>query len=356
MPLDEPGAVASAAQAAGELLQAGGSPLRDLLAPLPQLAALTKSYGGADAGRTLAQALASALNEDSLSIAEMDELGAWALVVSSFVALLVLGAVAAAITSAAFGEGGLVGAGTSTGDRVLFLGPCRSGKTTLMYRLSGAETAPATVTTMVPTDNTMLVCENEGEDDEGTGRRLKVTDFPGHPRMWSALRQHLRTTRVVLFVVDAADLKAASVQTAAELLFEVLTDAAFCDGHEESGGIVVACNKSDLSTAKDTGEVRRLLEAELEQLRTTRTAIGRAGAAGGGLNDEDDGDDDDGGDGGSGGRVPLGQNGVEFSFATSAPCRVEFVSCSAKAALVGKSGKSLEELRAVLMDVFHGDD
>ena len=406
----KPEITVAVAQAAGDLLEAGGSPLRDILAALPPLSHVTKAYGGSEGGAALAQSLASALGDGDLSVAEMDELGAWALVVASFVTLLVLGAVLAAVSSAAFGDGGLVGGGAAAGDRVLFLGPCRGGKTTLMYRLGGVAEAPETVTTMVPTSNTIFVDENGDEGDEGgdegdgeegdgsgSGKRLKVTDFPGHARMWSALRDHLSSARVVLFVVDAADLKSSNVQTAAELLFEVLTDSDFCDSHEDSGGIVIACNKADLSTAKAPEQVRQLLEAELEQLRVTRNAMGRVGgefrsrlticvcrclirvvrirsdplsstspqpsfplllASGDSVNGEDDGEEDGGAGGGGGGgrRVPLGQTGVKFSFASSAPCRVEFVSCSAKA--TGKKGETseLEDLRSTLADVFYGGD
>ena len=369
MPAPSPDIAAAAAEAAGDLLVAGGTPLQDLLAALPSISHHVKAYGGSEGGAALARALASVLGDGDLSATEMDELGAWSLVVASVVALLVLGAMVSAVGSAAFGGGGLIGGGADAGDRVLLLGPCRGGKTTLMYRLGGVSKAPTTVTTMVPTDNMMLVDEDDvgvagggdgddGEDEaEGGGgggggdrdaKRLKVTDFPGHARMWSALREHLPSARVVLFVVDAADLKSSSVQTAAELLFEVLTDARFCDAHEESGGIVVACNKADLATAKGTDEVKRLLEAELDQLRVTRNAMGRVGASGGGLNDNNDGGEDDDG---SARRIPLGQTGVKFSFASSAPCRVEFCSCSAKGKKVG-----VEDLRSVVVDVFFGEE
>lgn len=113
----------------------------------------------------------------------------------------------------------LSGHGSSSGKKVVVVGPCNSGKTVLYHQLvNGEAPAEGTVASMQ---------ENEGichvlNDKKREVCSAKVVDIPGHERLRHKLEAHLKEAKAVVFVLDAVDITPHRVE-AAEELFEVLT-------------------------------------------------------------------------------------------------------------------------------------
>ena len=89
-------------------------------------------------------------------------------------------------------------------------------------------------------------------------------------------------------------------------IYEVLTNSSVASAQPE---MLIACNKSDAADAKSPEKVKSLLEAELEQLKSTSTSLGDIG-------DEED------------GIIKLGEEGKDFTFEDS-PIPITFTACSA---------------------------
>jgi signal recognition particle receptor subunit beta len=201
---------------------------------------------------------------------------------------------------------------SSTGRRVrgktmLLLGHMKAGKTVLLNQLCYAE-CPDTVTSMKVTEKRTPV--------EGVERdTVRLVDVPGHPRTRGEWRAFSDDTAGIVFLVDSVH---PSVRNAAEYLAEILTDRTV-DALQPP--ILVACNKADVKGAKTPDEIQAMLEAELDQLKETRSSLESTA--------------DDGSE-----ALMLGMAGKAFRFDVDSPCEVTFCACSAK-----RGGAALRPVR-----------
>jgi len=209
-------------------------------------------------------------------------------------------------------------AGTkTTTPSFLIVGPSNSGKTSLvtcLERGSAAQThtsqAPLTVKATLPTSVRPSSAKYRSANDfeSQAPKSVILRDTPGHGK----LRHHaltalssilsakaLPSSRNILFVVDAADLSAASagLREAAEYLYDVLLavqkayESATTSKSREVN-VLIAANKMDLFTALPTEVVKKSLERELSTLGETKAkGISAVGTKGEGLGDA--GDDED---------------------------------------------------------------
>lgn len=109
---------------------------------------------------------------------------------------------------------------------------------------------------------------------QGTrARSVQLVDVPGHPRVRHKFEQYMRTVRGVVFVVDADESSFLSQRTdTAEQLLDVLTNL---HGPKRGLQLCVACNKADHGPKAHTVDfIRKRLEKEIQQLRTTRRTVG----------------------------------------------------------------------------------
>jgi signal recognition particle receptor subunit beta len=140
-----------------------------------------------------------------------------------------------------------------------------------------------------------------------------LNDTPGHGKLRHHAFNALNTlagakaapsTRNIIFVVDAADLSAASagLRDAAEYLYDVLLavqkayESATTSKSRELH-VLIAANKMDLFTALPTEVVKKSLERELSTLRETKakgiSAVGTVGKGEGlGGAEDEEGDKD----------------------------------------------------------------
>lgn len=207
--------------------------------------------------------------------AETDQLGA---VLGSSSTLSVLVAIAAVLLIAALLK---LFFSRSTGSTVLLVGPCDSGKTTMFHQLLEGSTQLGTVASMQANVAEGLLASEKAAGGPAK-RPLFLVDIPGHPRVRGQVDRHAERAAGVVFVIDSVDFMPRKTE-AAEQLYEVLSHPALA---RRRVPLLLACNKQDMGTKAHTVEfIRKRLEKELDQLRSTRSTLGDVGgnAAGGGV-------------------------------------------------------------------------
>ncbi|KAI8055411.1 signal recognition particle receptor beta subunit-domain-containing protein [Syncephalis plumigaleata] len=138
-------------------------------------------------------------------------------------------------------------------DAFLLLGPCSSGKTNMLARLSN-DIWVDTQTSLK--ENTMLV---NLQDADGNELVTRVIDVPGHEKLRYQLHHFTPIARAIIFVLDASRLSK-DVRKTAEYLYDVLSDRHLI---EREVPVLLACHKSDLATAYTPERCRTMLEAEM---------------------------------------------------------------------------------------------
>lgn len=82
---------------------------------------------------------------------------------------------------------------------------------------------------------------------------------------------HAAATRGIIFVIDSAEFLSQKTDIA-EQLYEVISNLTSA---RRKTPILLACNKSDLGAKAHTSDfIRKRIEKEVEQLRTTRKSLG----------------------------------------------------------------------------------
>eukprot|EP01137_Pigoraptor_chileana_P028948 Opistho-2@13465 len=145
-------------------------------------------------------------------------------------------------------------------ETVLLLGLCDAGKTALFYtRKSGKWVSTCT-----------SMAENVASIPlDKTGRVVPVVDLPGHERLrLKNIERYSRTVKAIVFLIDSVHFPAQRRQVA-ELLHDVLSERTI---NRARVPVIVACNKSDIQTAKSVDSIKADLEKEIDTLRMTQAA------------------------------------------------------------------------------------
>mmetsp|Transcript_5758 Transcript_5758/g.16276 ORF Transcript_5758/g.16276 Transcript_5758/m.16276 type:complete len:255 (-) Transcript_5758:52-816(-) len=184
------------------------------------------------------------------------------------------------------------------GDTVLLLGQCGSGKTALFFKLRDDDGAVQTVSSLKPLRDSFAIKALEGSPT------LDFVDCPGHPRMRGRGAELLKEAKCIVYLVDSEDKP--KLKDAAEHLYELLTHPDLLQLHTP---ILLALNKTDLSTARTEKFILDELDREIEIMRNSR------GAA---LEGQDAADS------------YLGIEGEKFKLLQHAPCPVQTCRISVK--------------------------
>jgi len=190
---------------------------------------------------------------------------------------------------------------SSSGDTVLFLGLCDSGKTCLFSLLINGKVS----------ETQTSILENKGRlSSKKGGKSWAIIDLPGHERLRTKyLYENKDSARGVVFMVDSVKFPR-EIRDVAEFMYDILANRTMM---KNKISILVACNKQDLTTAKSCAVVKTQLEKELNNLRQTRSAALL------GIDDYT-----------SSKNAFIGKQGKDFEFAHMHPMKVEFCECSLK--------------------------
>lgn len=189
----------------------------------------------------------------------------------------------------------------SRGNAALILGPCGSGKTSVFFRLRDGEEVQ-TVSSLAPARDSFEIKAGEAEDQK-LGP-LEVVDFPGHLRMRGKANDMVKEARCIIYLVDAEDKP--KLKDVAEHFYELFTHPDVLELHTP---MLVACNKSDLTSARTEKFIVEEIEREIEQMRVSRAAT---------LEGQDQADS------------YLGVDGEKFKLLEHAPCPIQTCRISAK--------------------------
>lgn len=137
---------------------------------------------------------------------------------------------------------------------ILILGPCDSGKTTMLGQLLHGK----------PVETYTSMVENTGSYFSSTDRLLHLIDIPGHERVREALFDKSSSqARGIVYVIDSGTVSK-QVRDVAEFLFKILSSPVV-DSVRPS--VLVVCNKQDQPLVKGSEGVKALLEKEMTNLR-----------------------------------------------------------------------------------------
>ncbi|CAJ1399895.1 unnamed protein product [Effrenium voratum] len=152
----------------------------------------------------------------------------------------------------------------SRGSAAMILGQCGAGKTALFFRLRDGEEAQ-TVSSLQPLRDSFALNAPQAPDQK-LGP-IEVLDFPGHMRMRGKCGDLLKEARCIIYMVDSEDKP--KLKDVAEHFYELLTHPDMLELHVP---ILLACNKSDLSSARTEKFIVEEIEREIEQMRVSRGA------------------------------------------------------------------------------------
>lgn len=214
-------------------------------------------------------------------------------------------------------------AAASSGPTVVLLGPSGAGKTALLHRLCTGN-LPRTVASLQVSRASATIIALAEDGTESGSADIRVVDVPGHPRAAGrdSVPALLRSSavRAVLVLVDATSKP--SVREGAAALAELLTSASFV---EAAKPVMVVGTHAEARGSMGAAELRKAVEAELDNLRRSQSALGAASA------EEEAAATEAGGGAAGSDKLALGRlTGEAYSLDRDAPVNVRFdvVSCS----------------------------
>lgn len=192
---------------------------------------------------------------------------------------------------------------SKSGDSVLLLGLCDSGKTSLFGQLTvGKDLRTQT-----------SIKENRGKISTSAtknGKPWKLIDVPGHERVRNKyFHNNKDTARGILFLIDSVNFPR-EIRDVAECMYDLLANRTM---QKNKVSVMVACNKQDVATAKSDKVIKSQLEKELNKLRQTRSAALL------GIDDNS-----------SSRNAFIGKQGKDFEFSHVNPIHVQFCECNLK--------------------------
>mmetsp|Transcript_17401 Transcript_17401/g.40654 ORF Transcript_17401/g.40654 Transcript_17401/m.40654 type:complete len:259 (-) Transcript_17401:108-884(-) len=188
------------------------------------------------------------------------------------------------------------------GDKLLLLGQCGSGKTTLFFQLRD-QMEVKTVSSLKSFHDKLRICS--GEELVAV---VETIDFPGHTRMRAKAAELLKEARCIVYLIDSEDKQ--KMKDVAEHLYELFTHPVMCSLKIP---MLIAYNKTDLPSARPDKMLLQELEREIEQMRTSRGAT---------LEGQDQADS------------YLGVDGEKFKLLEHSPCAIDLCRISAKKPLL----------------------
>jgi len=142
-------------------------------------------------------------------------------------------------------------------DSVIIFGPCGAGKSLLFHKLKNKSH-----------DHISTVMSLQANVSVENG--LRIVDYPGHitlsNQLPSLFLNNKNTSTRAILVVDSTK----SLAEAGSMLYQLLTNKDVVQGWndaDEGLKIVVCCNKSDISSAKNWRRVKIQLRSELDKLK-----------------------------------------------------------------------------------------
>lgn len=186
------------------------------------------------------------------------------------------------------------------GQMLLLLGQCGAGKTALYYQLKD-QSEVKLVSSLSPNRDKLRI--KVGDTEEYLGP-IETIDYPGHQRFRGKQAELYADARCIVYLVDSEDKQ--KLKDAAEHLYEILTCQEVIELHIP---ILLACNKSDIGTARTEKFIVEEIEREMEQMRVSRGAT---------LMDQDQADS------------YLGVDGEKFKLVEHSPCPIEICRISTK--------------------------
>lgn len=189
----------------------------------------------------------------------------------------------------------------SRGNVTLMLGQCGSGKTATFFRLRDGEEVQTVSSLQLQRDSFPI---KAGENPDQQLSSVEVIDFPGHLRMRGKANDMLPEARCIIYLVDSDDKP--KLKDVAEHFYDLLTNRDMLELHTP---ILIACNKSDFSTARSEKFIVEEIEREIEQMRVSRGAT---------LEGQDQADS------------YLGIDGEKFKLMEHSPCTIQTCKISAK--------------------------
>lgn len=183
-------------------------------------------------------------------------------VLAALISVLVIVFTALLLTRCTFGR--------KKRDVLLICGPSGAGKTAMFYGIQTPGTLVDTVTSMQ--ENVGQMKWNTPKDGAST---ITLVDLPGSPSLRFLLQKYAARCQGVLFVIDSVDFLP-NVTLAAEHLLDILL---LPDIAGPKIPILVACNKAERVTAHGVDFLRKRLEKEVEQLKSTRLSLVEDGMA-----------------------------------------------------------------------------
>jgi len=192
---------------------------------------------------------------------------------------------------------------SKSGDSVIILGLCDSGKTSLFGQLTvGKDLRTQT-----------SIKENSGKLNANAfpnGKPWKLIDVPGHERVRNKyFHNNKDNARAILFLIDSVNFPR-EIRDVAECMYDLLANRTM---QKNKVSVMVACNKQDVATAKSDKVIKAQLEKELNKLRHTRSAALL------GIDDNS-----------SSKNAFIGKQGKDFEFTHVSPIKVDFCECNLK--------------------------
>ena len=133
---------------------------------------------------------------------------------------------------------------------LLITGPSQSGKTALFQSLLYNNLDTPTHTSQRPNTGTLIL---------DSGKKVKVVDVPGHPR----LSTYDRPATAVIFTCDASTIQKSSNAVAQTLLRTLST--------HKRAEVIIFGNKSDFFTALSVDKLTGLIDAEINKIKASRS-------------------------------------------------------------------------------------
>ena len=149
-------------------------------------------------------------------------------------------------------------------ESVILFGPCNAGKSLLFHKLTSS--SPKEIQTVMSLKANVMIQNG-----------LRIVDYPGHitlaqklPSLFLKDNGATSTSTRAIFVVDSTK----SLSEAGSMLYSLLTNQDVVEGwndinntRDEKLNIVIACNKSDVSTSKNWRRIKIQLKNEVDKLK-----------------------------------------------------------------------------------------